>query len=348
MKPPIHQCVIGHTFCHKCKSILEKCPTCQAEIQNTRNYAVEEVAYSLKLPSSTTEKTNGEVTAFSKIVTCPTVNCYDTYDIQTIGNHFKEKHMDFFHWNNFTIKNVYSYFNIDVLVRYGKTYIVLFDYNDTLFGICICSISGDDDCQYEVKLTTDEGKFSILSTGQKIVPFDENEHCFKCLAGACKNDDHKYRLVRKPIFKHMPTKLNRDSVNRTFNYKSLNYVVNIIDSRKVFLKELTMKRDKVFRHMYECPICKDYMLPPIHQCLSGHILCHVCKEKVEKCPSCEGKIDATRNYILEDASENVEIPCQFKSERCRVRAGVKRIASHEADCPFKSKKLCVVPEEQIE
>lgn len=346
MQPPIYQCVTGHTICNKCKMTAEKCPTCQVEISNTRNYILEDVTNNLKLPSKLAKSNEAEVE--DKEITCPLANCFDKFELLTIGAHFKEKHIDHYHWNSFTLKNIYSYFNIDVLVNRGKTYLVLFDYNVSNFGLSVCCVTGADESRYEVKLVSHDGKLSIIATDQKIIPFDVEEHCFKCISGTCKDDKHKYRLTRYALFKRFTTKFNRDSVMRTFAHKSLNYILNIIDSHRVFQKELSRKKDKIFRQMYECPICKDYMLPPIHQCVAGHVLCSTCKDKVEKCPSCEGTYSGTRNYALEEAAENVVLPCQFVTEHCPFRAGVKRIASHESECPLNSKKVCTEPEEKEE
>lgn len=44
MIPPIHECLAGHTICTECKSKSEKCPVCDGEIGNTRNYVLEEVS----------------------------------------------------------------------------------------------------------------------------------------------------------------------------------------------------------------------------------------------------------------------------------------------------------------
>ncbi|KAJ8911272.1 hypothetical protein NQ315_015275 [Exocentrus adspersus] len=301
MQSPIYQCITGHTICNKCKEKVEKCPTCQAEIDNTRNYILEDISTNLKLPSQPDK--NEEAKVEDKEIMCP------------MGT---------------------------------KTYLVLFDYHMPNFVVSICSISGPDETRYEVKLMSYDGKLAFVATDQKIIPFDDTEHCFKCISGSCKDEKHKYRLIRYALFKRFTTKFNRDQVLYTFGHKKLNYEVNLIDSRKVFQKELLRKKDKIFRQMYECPICKDYMMPPIHQCVAGHVLCNACKGKVEKCPSCEGAYSGTRNYILEDVVESIVLPCQFVTESCPFRAGVKRIASHELECPLNNKKVCTEAEEKTE
>lgn len=121
-----------------------------------------------------------------------------------------------------------------------------------------------------------------------------------------------------------------------FGSKNMNYKITIVPANN------TAQNDKLLRQVFECPICKDYMVPPIHQCVSGHTLCNSCKTKLDKCPSCEAKIEETRNYILEDVAEKAELPCQYETDNCTFRGGVKRIAEHELDCSLKpKKKVCV-------
>lgn len=115
----------------------------------------------------------------------------------------------------------------------------------------------------------------------------------------------------------------------------MNYNITIVPAKS------SAQKDKILRQLFECSICKDYMVPPIPQCVAGHTLCSSCKSKLEKCPSCEGKIEETRNYVLEAMAELAELPCQFEMDNCTFRGGVKRIASHEAECPLKNKRACV-------
>lgn len=68
------------------------------------------------------------------------------------------------------------------------------------------------------------------------------------------------------------------------------------------------KAKKLFLQLLECPVCKEYMSPPIYQCTTGHTICNPCKTKLGKCSSCEDPIEKTRNYTLEELSKKVELP----------------------------------------
>ncbi|XP_018562381.1 uncharacterized protein LOC108904349 [Anoplophora glabripennis] len=286
-----------------------------------------------------------ERTCPHRTILCPKANCHDNYKIWSISSHFKDKHSDLFHTNFFTIKNVYAYYNIDVLEKNGKTFISLFDFDDINFGISVCSVENPNGCQYEVKLTSDVSKYSITISNQNVIMFNEREHCFKCVNGSCKSKFHLYKDNRKEVSKRMTTKINRDSVKKMFGSGLITYTITITDKDvKEEVKEkndtkedvkdtLIRKAKKIFLQMLECPVCKEYMHPPIYQCLTGHTMCNNCKSKAaDTCPvaSCDAKIEATRNYILEDLSKKVELP-QLEDKKMVKTEGAKRNNTEDVD-----------------
>lgn len=46
--------------------------------------------------------------------------------------------------------------------------------------------------------------------------------------------------------------------------------------------------------LFECPVCFDYVLPPILQCQSGHLVCSNCRPKLTGCPTCRGPLGENR------------------------------------------------------
>lgn len=50
---------------------------------------------------------------------------------------------------------------------------------------------------------------------------------------------------------------------------------------------------------FECPVCFDYVLPPILQCQSGHLVCSSCRSKLSCCPTCRGSLGNIRNLAME-------------------------------------------------
>lgn len=53
---------------------------------------------------------------------------------------------------------------------------------------------------------------------------------------------------------------------------------------------------------FECPVCFDYVLPPILQCQSGHLVCSSCRSKLTCCPTCRGSLGNIRNLAMEKVS----------------------------------------------
>lgn len=152
----------------------------------------------------------------------------ESYKVTKMAEHFKEKHNDVYHSNFFNIKNVYAYYNIDLLEKNGKTFISFFDFDDTNFGISICALdNADNNLQYDIRLKSDKSNFAINIGNQNVIPFNEREHCFKCASGHCKSKFHVYKDNRKEISKRMSTKINRDSVKKLFGPGMLTYTICI-------------------------------------------------------------------------------------------------------------------------
>ena len=56
--------------------------------------------------------------------------------------------------------------------------------------------------------------------------------------------------------------------------------------------------------LFECPVCFDYVLPPILQCQSGHLVCANCRPKLTCCPTCRGTLGNIRNLGMEKVRNN--------------------------------------------
>ena len=65
-------------------------------------------------------------------------------------------------------------------------------------------------------------------------------------------------------------------------------------------------------NLFECPVCFDYVLPPILQCQSGHLVCCNCRPKLSCCPTCRGALGNIRNLGMEKVSNEQRV---FESVR---------------------------------
>lgn len=95
-------------------------------------------------------------------------------------------------------------------------------------------------------------------------------------------------------------------------------------------------------YLFECPVCYDYVHPPIIQCDSGHLICANCRPKVHFCPSCRGPLGSIRNLAMEKVAETIAFPCRFNSHGCPKRLFYCERRCHEEHCEFRPYP-CPVP-----
>ncbi|PSN30729.1 hypothetical protein C0J52_22181 [Blattella germanica] len=65
-----------------------------------------------------------------------------------------------------------------------------------------------------------------------------------------------------------------------------------------------------------CPICLQYMTPPIKQCLNGHNICKDCRHNIENCPVFRGNLADIRNLTAVSMSRLITHPCVNKKFGC--------------------------------
>jgi len=92
--------------------------------------------------------------------------------------------------------------------------------------------------------------------------------------------------------------------------------------------------DEDLRKELECPICYEYLKPPIWMCENGHSICSKCKQKLKTCPSCRRPFLPTRNLALESLSE------MFVSKNTISKSSESTAKKYK--CPFStiSKEEC--------
>lgn len=51
---------------------------------------------------------------------------------------------------------------------------------------------------------------------------------------------------------------------------------------------------------FDCPVCHDWVTPPVIQCRKGHIVCGPCKSKgLKACPICKQRFSDVPNLMIE-------------------------------------------------
>ena len=89
--------------------------------------------------------------------------------------------------------------------------------------------------------------------------------------------------------------------------------------------------DESVLSVLECPVCMEYMLPPIAMCKNGHSICDQCKTQLPLCPTCRKPfLENTRNVALESIASGLDYPC--RNEGCMEIFPLKLILEHQAVC----------------
>ncbi|XP_037544122.1 cysteine and histidine-rich protein 1 homolog [Nematolebias whitei] len=71
--------------------------------------------------------------------------------------------------------------------------------------------------------------------------------------------------------------------------------------------------------LFECPVCFDYVLPPILQCQAGHLVCNPCRQKLSCCPTCRGPLSPSiRNLAMEKVASALPFPCKVTTGSVRA------------------------------
>mmetsp|Transcript_66984 Transcript_66984/g.143242 ORF Transcript_66984/g.143242 Transcript_66984/m.143242 type:complete len:276 (-) Transcript_66984:188-1015(-) len=87
--------------------------------------------------------------------------------------------------------------------------------------------------------------------------------------------------------------------------------------------------------LLECPVCMSSpILPPIRQCVNGHLLCDSCSAKLSLCPTCRAGQVNIRNLIAEKMAADMEFQCPHAPE-CRERVKYGKLTEHVAACDFR-------------
>jgi hypothetical protein len=94
-------------------------------------------------------------------------------------------------------------------------------------------------------------------------------------------------------------------------------------------------RQSVFQ-LLTCPLCREYMRPPITLCQAGHNICSSCRSSLLKCPRCERPLLDTRNVALETIARSLVYPCRYNSAGCREKLGMDVVVKHHMLCPHRS------------
>ncbi|CAH1959348.1 unnamed protein product [Acanthoscelides obtectus] len=283
-------------------------------------------------------------------VVCPFEYCYVMYEISDIVQHFTKFHKDYVLTNNVEARKIlkeekvwnFTPENNVCLVLYKQAPLLLFVHSDAdfetetgniafynyYFGVfSLCREKSDMKYIATMSLSSESECSTSVMKNQEVKSFDGKMHCIDFL----KSGPHKC----PNSLNFMTTKFEK--LKRSENLR-LSYTINILDcpdcsSTKKYNETLAINPN-IFSKILECPICKEYMCPPIFNCNAGHTICKSCKDQMALCPFCKATISYSRNFILEDLLETLQINCQNEPKGCAFVGCTEKIKLHEITCRY--------------
>lgn len=87
---------------------------------------------------------------------------------------------------------------------------------------------------------------------------------------------------------------------------------------------------------FECPICNEYMHPPIRMCQTGHSFCDSCFNKIITCSICKFQKGGGRNFPLEKLYEKLKFPCKYQENGCTTKHKGSELCEHAKQCYFRN------------
>jgi len=89
--------------------------------------------------------------------------------------------------------------------------------------------------------------------------------------------------------------------------------------------------------LLECPVCTEYMVPPIMLCVNGRNICNICRPKLADCPTCRNPFLSTRSLALEKLAREVKYPSTYRYFGCGEFFALDELDEHSVSCRYELK-----------
>ncbi|XP_063595068.1 uncharacterized protein LOC134772014 [Penaeus indicus] len=88
--------------------------------------------------------------------------------------------------------------------------------------------------------------------------------------------------------------------------------------------------------LFICSGCQITMVPPLHQCRKGHLICNTCRASLKQvCPVCRQRFAESTNLMMEQVCQLIKFPCRFSGQGCPEFHPPKSRPDHEHFCSFR-------------
>ncbi|KAG5890103.1 hypothetical protein JTB14_026474 [Gonioctena quinquepunctata] len=212
---------------------------------------------------------------------------------------------------------------------------------------CLIMINGNDmesQCfRYQLELFDESKENSIIVRKTRLEPLG-------CMMENLKNPEKMLEVdidVIKDMLRHTNVVHGRFGIVKK-NKKEIQQITGVKDhdisngpSTSTVAKEKVLPIDETMLQELECPVCNEFMIPPIFICQAGHSICNDCKSKVNNCPNCRSHFLGARNFTLENLTMRVPYPCRNREIGCPFVTTSEKIRGHEDSCEL-SETPCIL------
>ncbi|KAG5869055.1 hypothetical protein JTB14_032241 [Gonioctena quinquepunctata] len=209
---------------------------------------------------------------------CPALNCSQKIQKEKIIEHFESNHEKLMlaAKNNFILPCSYEDQNAPVnkiLTWKKQVFVLKMNFSSTCCFLGILSWESSDTKKllYNLSIEDDKKRQNMHIRDVSIVEYQMKHHNNSAM-----------------------TKLDVAAMKSALNADTLLCTVSIGQKSS---KEYSPNESLLTE--LECPICMEYMKPPIWMCSMGHSICNSCKPNVMKCPTCQVGLKRNRNFALE-------------------------------------------------
>ncbi|XP_025204721.1 uncharacterized protein LOC112601353 isoform X2 [Melanaphis sacchari] len=140
------------------------------------------------------------------------------------------------------------------------------------------------------------------------------------------NDDNSETISRNP---HPPLTCAMQNNNQSRTTEEIASVR--VEEHPETYEDLS---DQLIR-LFECPVCFEHIVPPIFQCLLGHLICNKCVLMCANCPTCRNPFNSKRNLYMEKVGYLVKFPCRNALTGCKQQMFVGQKEVHEQECCYR-------------
>lgn len=211
--------------------------------------------------------------------------------------HFMTDHQDFLLQTNvFELDIINRYATNMLMSQFDCLFLVHKEYNssDGTFYCGIYQITNYEIKNYDYVLGFKSGdgqrKFQV---GAKPVPRFKNDISkqdgFKINGPVIRDSLSSPMIITCTLQLTEKVHVNELPVEELQNLDLKAEAINTSDDEAEIIK---LEDDKMLLDI-ECPVCQEFMIPPIYQCQVGHSVCGICKPQLRECPSCRGPLGKT-------------------------------------------------------